>query len=46
MVRKRLLLVDDHAVVRLGLRQLLGKEPDLTVCGEAASVQQAIEAVR
>jgi DNA-binding NarL/FixJ family response regulator len=45
-VPRRLLIVDDHAIVRLGLRQLLGKERDLVVCGEACSVNQGIEAVR
>jgi NarL family two-component system response regulator LiaR len=32
----RLLLVDDHAVVREGLRAFLRLQPDLEVCGEAA----------
>lgn len=38
----RLLIVDDHAVVRCGLRLVLETEPDLEVVGEAASVEQAI----
>jgi len=38
----RLLLVDDHEVVRAGLRLLLGEVDDLEVAGEAASVAQAI----
>ena len=33
----RILLVDDHPVVRLGLRGMLDAEPDLTVVGEASS---------
>ena len=33
----RILLVDDHPVVRHGLRGMLDAEPDLTVVGEAAS---------
>ncbi len=41
--RVRLLLVDDHAIVRLGLRTLLGAEPDLEVVGEAATAAQAID---
>lgn len=36
-----LLLVDDHALVRAGLRLLIEREPDLRVVGEAASVQEA-----
>lgn len=39
----RILLVDDHPVVRLGFTQLLSHEPDLTVCGEAASASEALE---
>ncbi len=35
-------LVDDHYVVRLGLIDLLGADPDLTVIGEAGSVAQAM----
>lgn len=43
----RLLLVDDHEVVRIGLRALLGKTEIITVVGEAASVAGAIaEAAR
>ncbi|MCO6414131.1 MAG: response regulator transcription factor [Thiogranum sp.] len=37
------LIVDDHPLVRAGLRQLIADEPDLVVCGEAASVQEAIK---
>lgn len=35
MSRARVFLADDHALVRLGLRQLLEREPDLEVVGEA-----------
>jgi two-component system response regulator NreC len=38
-----LLLVDDHAVVRAGLRLLVERERDLRVAGEAASVEEAAE---
>jgi two-component system, NarL family, response regulator NreC len=40
----RLLLVDDHAVVRSGLRMLLENERDTEIVGEAASASEAIEA--
>ncbi|CAG0989013.1 partial Transcriptional regulatory protein LiaR, partial [Anaerolineae bacterium] len=30
----RILIVDDHAVVRAGLRALLGAEPDFQIVGE------------
>jgi DNA-binding NarL/FixJ family response regulator len=39
----RLLLVDDHVVLRAGLRMLLSVEPDMEVVGEADTGQQAIE---
>lgn len=38
----RLLLVDDHAVVRKGLRALLDREPGIEVAGEAADGEQAV----
>lgn len=34
--RARILLVDDHALMRRGLSALIGDQPDLVVCGEAA----------
>jgi DNA-binding NarL/FixJ family response regulator len=40
----RILLVDDHPVVRLGLRGMLDAEPDLTVVGEASSGPAGVEA--
>ena len=44
MAALRLLLVDDHEVVRAGLRTLLGFEADLEVVGEAASGEEAVAA--
>jgi CheY-like chemotaxis protein/anti-sigma regulatory factor (Ser/Thr protein kinase) len=38
----RILIVDDHAVARAGLRELFGKRPQLHVIGEAASGVEAI----
>jgi len=40
----RLLLVDDHAVVRSGLRMLLENERDVQIIGEAGNAMDAIEA--
>jgi two-component system response regulator NreC len=42
----RLLLVDDHQVVRSGLRMLLASESDVEIVGEAGTAREAIEAVR
>jgi DNA-binding NarL/FixJ family response regulator len=41
----RVLVVDDHPVVRDGLRGMLDSQPDLEVIGEAANGQQALTAV-
>ena len=38
----RVLLVDDHELVRRGLSELLGQEDDLLVCGEAATAADAL----
>jgi two-component system response regulator NreC len=42
----RLLLVDDHAVVRSGLRMLLMNEEDIEIVGEAANAAGALEETR
>jgi two-component system, NarL family, response regulator NreC len=42
----RLLLVDDHAVVRSGLRMLLMNEEDMDIVGEAGNAVDALEAAR
>jgi two-component system response regulator NreC len=42
----RLLLVDDHAVIRSGLRMLLETEKDVEIIGEAGTAREALEAVR
>ncbi len=41
----RVLLVDDHPVLRKGLTQMINQEPDLVVCGEAEDAAKAFEAV-
>ncbi len=42
---RRVLLVDDHPVVREGLAGLINAEPDLRICGMAQDARQALEAV-
>ncbi|KAA9379747.1 response regulator transcription factor [Microbispora cellulosiformans] len=44
--RTRILLADDHALVRRGLRLILDAEPDLTVVAEASDGAEAVEAAR
>ncbi|WP_438290915.1 response regulator [Streptomyces sp. HUAS TT7] len=39
----RLLLADDHPIVRAGLRAVLDTEPDFAVAGEAATAERAVE---
>jgi DNA-binding NarL/FixJ family response regulator len=42
----RILIVEDHEVFRLGIRELINHEPDLFVCGEADDVQAARDLIR
>ncbi len=44
--RTRVLLADDHAVLRAGLRLLLDSQVDIEVCGEASTGEQAVSRVR
>jgi DNA-binding NarL/FixJ family response regulator len=41
----KVLIVDDHPIMREGLRTLISREHDLAVCGEAQTVGQALDAV-
>src|SRR5256714_8414794 len=43
--RIRVLLVDDHAVVRFGIGQLINRERDLVVCGEEEDAANALTAI-
>src|ERR1700744_1268218 len=44
--QRRVLLVDDHPIVRQGLRRMIEPEPDLTVCGEVQTEREARAAIR
>lgn len=44
-VRSRVLLVDDHPVVRRGLALMIDAEPDLSIVGEAENYEQALDAI-
>ena len=41
----KILIADDHPVVRRGLKQILGEEPDVGLLGEAKNSQEVLEAV-
>jgi DNA-binding NarL/FixJ family response regulator len=40
---KKVLIVDDHSIVRRGLTEFLGQQPDLCICAAAASAEEALE---
>jgi len=42
----KVIIVDDHPVVRRGLKQILQEEPDVKVVGEAESAQEAFKIIR
>src|SRR5579862_4775364 len=44
--KSRVFLVDDHAMFRDGMRQLIEREPDLTVCGDVADADEAMREIR
>jgi DNA-binding NarL/FixJ family response regulator len=44
--KNRVLIVDDHPIVRQGLRRLIEQEEDLAVCGEVESAREAKSAIR
>lgn len=43
--KSRVFLVDDHAMFREGLRQLIEREPEIVVCGDAADASAALEGI-
>ena len=45
MKKQRIVLVDDHELVRIGLKSLLERHPHFEVVGEAGSAREAIEKV-
>lgn len=44
--RKKIFIVDDHPMMREGLREVINREPDLQVCGEVENAQQALAALQ
>jgi len=43
--RARILIVDDHPLVRVGLAQLVSDQPDLEMCGECESAEEALRLI-
>jgi DNA-binding NarL/FixJ family response regulator len=43
--KKRVFVVDDHPIVRQGLAQMVNREPDLIVCGEAEDASTVLQAI-
>lgn len=43
--KAKILIVDDHSLVRKGLIELINQEPDLVVSAEAKNAEQALEAI-
>lgn len=44
--KAKVMVVDDHAIIRQGMFALINREPDLHACCEAADIEQALEANR
>jgi len=44
--KTRILIVDDHPIVREGLAKLINQEIDMTVCGQAEDAHQAVKAMK
>lgn len=46
MIKQKILIAEDHAILRDGLRALLSKSPELEIIGEAEDGQMAVELVK
>jgi DNA-binding NarL/FixJ family response regulator len=44
--KRRIFLVDDHAILRNGLAEMINQSDDLVVCGEAASAEEALRQIQ
>lgn len=44
--KARIMIVDDHPIIRQGMAMLINREPDMQACCEAEQIEQAIEANR
>jgi DNA-binding NarL/FixJ family response regulator len=46
MSKIKIFIVDDHPIIRQGLKELIDQEPDLLVCGEADNAMDATRAIK
>lgn len=46
IVKKKVLVIDDHPIVREGLTYLIDEEEDIVVCGSAENIPEAIKAIK
>jgi DNA-binding NarL/FixJ family response regulator len=44
-LKRKVFIVDDHPIIREGLAQMINREPDLTVCGDAEEMHAALQAI-
>jgi DNA-binding NarL/FixJ family response regulator len=44
--KRTVLIIDDHIIVRQGLKQLINREEDLLACGEVEDARKGLEAIR
>ena len=42
----QIVLIDDHELVRTGFRMILQQQPDMAICGEAASAEEGLRLIR
>jgi DNA-binding NarL/FixJ family response regulator len=45
VAKRKVFIVDDHPIIREGLAQMINREPDLAVCGDAQEMHEAPEAI-
>jgi len=46
LVKKRVVLVDDHPLIRQGVRMLVSQEADMEICGEASGAYEALQVIQ
>ena len=44
--KTKILIVDDHPIVRQGIAELINREADIMVCGQAEDISEAMETIK